>query len=99
MPKDWSARLSHVTFRCAECRHTWSGEPDLIEDCPEQEHHPFAYLAHCPKCEAQHQAQVSWERALMKAHQMSTGPKSPEGKAATAANLAGMSFDFVRASG
>jgi len=89
MPKDWSAALSLVNFRCAECRTSFSAVPDLVEPDPESEHHPWRYFAHCTRCAAQHQAQASWERALLKAHQRATGPKSPEGKAATARNLDG----------
>jgi len=89
MPKDWSAQISHVNFRCGECRRAFEGEPDLIEDAPDQEHHPFRYFAHCPHCGAEHQAQASWERALLKAHQHSTGPKTPQGMAAVTANLEG----------
>lgn len=89
MPKDWSAALSHVNFRCGPCRTTWDAAPDLVEPAPELEHHPWAYYANCPKCAAEHQPQASWERALLKAHQNATGPKSEEGKAATARNLEG----------
>ncbi len=89
MPKDWSAQISTVNFRCGECRRAFEGEPDLIEDDPAQEHHPFRYFGNCPHCGAEHQPQASWERALLKAHQHSTGPKSPEGVAAVTANLAG----------
>ena len=89
MPKDWSAQVSHVNFRCGESRRAFEGEPDLIEDAPEQAHHPYAYFAHCPHCGAEHQPQASWERALLKAHQHSTGPKTPEGVAAVTANLEG----------
>lgn len=89
MPKDWSAQISTVNFRCGSCRHAFEGEPDLVEQFPEQEHHPFRYYAHCPACGEQHQPQASWERALLKAHQLSTGPRTAEGLAATTANLAG----------
>lgn len=91
MPKDWSARLSHVNFRCGSCRRQWDGEPDLIEEdaSPEAAHHPFRYFANCTACGAEHQPQASWERALLKAHQAATGPKTDEGKAATSRNLAG----------
>lgn len=89
MPKDWSAALSHVNFRCAECRTSFSAAPDLVEPLPEQAHHPWQYFANCPKCSAEHQAQAGWERALLKAHQHATGPKTEEGKAATARNLDG----------
>lgn len=89
MPKDWSAELSHVSFRCGSCRATWTGAPDLVEPLPEQDFHPFAYFANCIKCGAAHQPQASWERSLLKAHQHSTGPRTDEGKAATARNLDG----------
>lgn len=89
MRKDWSAELSAVTFRCGVCRHTWQTSPDLVEPDPEAGHHPFRYFAHCPVCDAQNQDQAPWERALLKAHQHSTGPKTPEGLAATGANLVG----------
>ena len=89
MPNDWSAELSHVDFRCGECRHTWSAAPDLVEPDPAQQHHPFRYFGHCPACGKQNQPQAAWARALLKAHQLSTGPKTPEGKASSARNLDG----------
>lgn len=89
MPKDWTAALSHVNFRCAECRTSFEAVPDLVEPDPATEHHPWRYFAHCTRCGAQHQAQASWERSLLKAHQRATGPKTAEGKAATARNLDG----------
>ncbi|HYE71584.1 MAG TPA: hypothetical protein VD932_08695 [Aquabacterium sp.] len=87
--KDWSAKLDRVTFRCGGCDSSFSAPPDLIEDDPETEYHPYRYFAHCPHCGAQHQPQAKWERSLMAAHQAATGPRTPEGKAAAAANLAG----------
>ena len=89
MPNDWSARLSHVNFRCGACKAQWDGAPDLIEDCPEQEHHPHRYFATCPTCGAENQPQAAWERSLLKAHQAATGPRTDAGKAATARNLEG----------
>ncbi|MES1977285.1 MAG: hypothetical protein V4451_04570 [Pseudomonadota bacterium] len=89
MAKDWSGQLKEVNFKCGKCRHSFSAIPDLIEDHPEAEHHPFRYLAHCPNCDAEHQPQASWEKALLKAHQTSTGPVTAAGKAASSANLAG----------
>jgi hypothetical protein len=87
--KDWSARLDRATFRCGDCRHTFSATPDLVDDDPENEHHPFRYFAKCPNCGAENVPQATWERALMAAHQAATGPRTPEGKAASASNLAG----------
>lgn len=89
MRKDWSKELDTVTFRCGVCRHTWDAAPDLVEPDDEVEHHPFAYFATCPVCDANHQPMAPWVRGLMKAHQSATGPRSTEGKAATAANLVG----------
>lgn len=91
MRKDWSDELDEVNFRCQVCRYTWSAKPDLVEPDadPEAAHHPFRYFATCPCCDAAHQAQAPWERALLKAHQTSTGPRTPAGQAASAANLAG----------
>jgi len=89
MRKDWSRELDEVTFRCGVCRHTWTGAPDVVEPDAEQAHHPWQYLATCPACDARHQPQAPWERALLKAHQFATGPKTADGKAATSANLEG----------
>lgn len=63
--------------------------PDLIEEDPGTEHHPWRYFANCPDCKAEHQPQAGWERALLKAHQAATGPTTPAGKSASTANLAG----------
>lgn len=89
MAKDWTAQLSNVNFRCDGCKHAWEDEPDLIEAAPELEHHPYRYFANCPACKAEHQPQAAWARALMKAHQASTGPKTPEGLAKVGKNLEG----------
>lgn len=89
MAKDWAARLGHVNFQCGECKRAFDGAPDLVEDDPATEWHPYRYFAHCPRCKAENQPQARWARALLKAHQTSTGPTTPEGKAATAANLDG----------
>lgn len=80
-----------MNFRCSVCRHPWSAEPDLVEPDPDPEaaHHPWKYFGTCPACDASAQPQAAWERGLLKAHQMSTGPKTPAGQAASAANLAG----------
>lgn len=88
MPK-WSDQLRLVNFSCSVCRHAFEAEPDLIEDDPDTAHHPFRYFADCPGCGAQHQPQAGWERALLKAHQAATGPRTAEGKASSARNLAG----------
>ena len=89
MRKDWSKELERLNFRCGVCRHAWEAAPDLVEPDDEAAHHPFRYFGDCPSCGAKHQPQAAWERSLLKAHQMATGPKTPEGRAATTANLAG----------
>lgn len=78
-----------MTFRCGVCQHTWCAAPDLVEPDADEPHHPWRYFGTCPVCEANAQPQAHWERALLKAHQAATGPRTAEGKAATAANLAG----------
>jgi hypothetical protein len=77
-----------VTFQCQPCKNTFEVEPERIQDAPELEHHPFRYFAECPKCFGEVE-QALWERALMKAWQNATGPKSEERKAAAAKNLEG----------
>lgn len=91
MAKDWTSALLSVNFRCTECGRAFAGRPDLIEDAPEpdQDYHPYRYFADCPHCGEPHQPQASWERALLKAHQHCTGPKTKEGLAKSASNLAG----------
>lgn len=90
-PKDWSAELDRVNFVCAECRHAWDAKPDLVEpaDGEDEAHHPWRYFARCTRCHAENQPQARWERSLLKAHQVATGPRTEEGKAASAANLVG----------
>lgn len=68
--------------------HTFKAEPSRIESAPALEHHPYEYFGTCPKC-GRESAQVNWEKNLLKAHANATGPKSAEGKAASAANLEG----------
>lgn len=89
MPRDWQDELDRVNFRCGVCRHAWSAKPDLVEPDEADQHHPWRYFADCTVCGAKLQAQAAWERSLLKAHQMATGPRTPEGQAASAANLAG----------
>ena len=88
MAQDRSKPLSQINFYCRPCYQSFKAEPGRIEDAPEQEHHPFAYFAGCPVC-GKECAQVGWEIGLLKAWRNATGPKTKEGKAATAANLEG----------
>lgn len=90
MPRrDWSSKLERATFRCGACRNTFQAEPDLVDDDAANPSHPFRYFARCTACGEENVPQASWERALMVAHQAATGPTTSEGKAASAANLAG----------
>lgn len=82
-----------VTFGCARCRvegkvYTFRAAPARTEDDPDATHHPWRYFAPCPSCGAECE-QAAWERALFKAWANATGPKTPEGMAATAENLKG----------
>lgn len=88
MAKNRSQPLSEINFYCRACFSSFKAEPGRVEDAPEQEHHPFAYFAPCPKC-AEECEQAHWERNLLKAWRNATGPKTEEGQAASAANLEG----------
>jgi hypothetical protein len=79
-----------VTFHCRLCRLTWDEAPARVvdEDDPAEAHHPWRYFAVCTSC-GEERAQAHWQRALLKAWTNRSGPKTPEGKAAVTANLAG----------
>lgn len=85
---DHSAQKSKITFRCGPCRYSFSAIPGRVDPAPEQEHHPWEYFARCPECDEEAE-QAAWERAAFKAWTRATGPRTPEGKAASAANLDG----------
>jgi len=87
MKKSACQPLSEVTFHCAACYRTFTAAP-RVKPFPERDYHPFRYLADCPSCDAQVE-QVAWEQALLKAWAAATGPRTVEGKAASAANLDG----------
>lgn len=84
---DSPSQLTKVTFLC-QCGQRFAREPDRIDDYPEDAGHPWAYFAVCPDC-TREAGQAPWERNLMKAHLNATGPKTPEGKERSAANLDG----------
>ncbi len=88
MAIDRSKPLSEITFYCSPCYRTFKAEPSRIEDTPDLTHHPFTYHGECPHCGTECE-QVGWEKGLMKAWANATGPRTEEGKAATAANLEG----------
>ena len=79
--------MSEVTFRCPVCRVTWKAAPARVEDWPDDAVHPWQYFAphDCGReCE-----QAPFERGLIRAWRSATGPRTPEGIAATARNLEG----------
>lgn len=85
---DLGKPLSVISFACKPCKWDWEGEPSRVEDDAEQGHHPWRYFSICPICKAERE-QAPWERSLLKAWASATGPRTDEGKAASAANLDG----------
>ena len=81
-------RLTEVNFHCRACGSRFAADPGRVEDAPDVEHHPWRYFAPCATCGSEAE-QSAWERALLKAWSRATGPRTPEGKAASAANLEG----------
>ena len=88
MASDRSKPLSEITFYCRPCYRTFKAAPARVEDAPDLDHHPYIYHGECPHCGSECD-QVGWERGLLKAWANSTGPRTEEGKAASAANLEG----------
>jgi hypothetical protein len=88
--RDISSPLLKVGFHCrAEgCGARFEAPPARCEDAPEREYHPFQYFVTCAEC-GEEAEQAAWQVNLMKAWPNATGPRTPEGKAATAANLDG----------
>lgn len=83
------SRLAEVRFRCLSCEHIWEAAPDYTEDAPGDDWHPWRYRCKCEACGLPDQPQDPRQRQLLKAWAKSTGPKTAEGKAASAANLVG----------
>lgn len=81
-------RLDEVNFHCRGCGERFLAPPGRVDDAPGDAFHPWKYFSACPKCDAE-AGQVGWERALLKAWRNATGPRTPEGLAASAKNLAG----------
>jgi len=79
---------AEISFACRSCGHKFKSPPGRTEEAQEQDWHPWNYYAECPECGAE-APQAAWERGLFKAWTQATGPKTPEGKAASAANLEG----------
>lgn len=80
--------LDQVNFHCRACGERFAAAPATVADAPDEAWHPWRYLAPCPKCAAE-ASQAGWERALLKAWTRATGPRTPEGLAATSRNLEG----------
>ena len=88
MAQDRSQPLREINFRCPGCQARFKAVPGTVTPAPELEGHPFRYTALCPECGAE-APQAAWERNIMQAWAKATGPRTPEGKAASAANLEG----------
>lgn len=69
---------SDVKFLCHGCLERWHGEPERVDDAPEDSWHPWRYYATCPECGTE-ATQDPAERGLLKAWAMSNGPATPEG--------------------
>ncbi len=85
-----SASVDHaatVTFRCNACKNTFDAAPDRIEGEPVRAH-PYRYFANCSSC-GEEVSQVPWQVGVFNANLAATGPKTPEGKARSAANIVG----------
>lgn len=82
--------LLEVNFHCraAGCGERFKARPARSAPAPAREHHPFEYFAPCPEC-GEEAGQAAWEVNLLMAWPNATGPTTPEGKAASAANLDG----------
>lgn len=91
MAKDWSGQLTRVSFKCGTV-----GVPKVVRRRagpdrrqPGRPAPSLSLLRDLLALPDELQPQASWEKALLKAHQTSTGPVTAEGKAASAANLDG----------
>lgn len=88
MARDLSKPLGAITFNCGDCYRTFKAQPSRVADDPENLHHPYQYFGTCTLCKSECE-QVPWEKSLLKAWANATGPKTPEGIAASARNLEG----------
>lgn len=86
--KDTYQPLQEVEFQCRPCGRMWNTAPARVEDFPEDEVHPWRYVATCPDC-GKEREQSARQRGLIRAWRKATGPRTPEGIAATARNLEG----------
>lgn len=79
-----------INFHCRarHCGRRFRARPGRVEPVADREWQPEDYFAICPDC-TNEAGQAAWELSLAKGHAHATGPKTPEGRAASAANLAG----------
>lgn len=80
-------RQENVRFACDGCGHVFECAPDRVIDC-EDDFHPWRYESECPVCGSVAE-QCRRQRHMFKMWARATGPKTPAGKAASAANLDG----------
>lgn len=73
---------------CQICGHKFDAAPGRIEDAEDRPWHPFRYFADCTECGAEAE-QSGREVGLFKAWAHATGPRTPEGKARSSANIEG----------
>lgn len=69
---------SNVKFLCHGCLERWQGEPERVDDAPEDSWHPWRYFHTCPECGTEATQDPS-ERGLLKAWALANGPSTPEG--------------------
>ena len=86
--KDTYQPLLKVEFQCRPCKRMWRDAPVRVEDWPDDDVHPWRYFARCEMC-GQDCEQSRRERGLIRAWRKATGPRTPEGIAASSKNLEG----------
>lgn len=88
MGKSRTDPLAEVDFKCQECGHKFNCVPENVEPDESRPWHPWFYTNPCPRC-LELAEQAPRQRGLLKAWAHATGPRTPEGKAASASNLEG----------
>jgi hypothetical protein len=81
-------QLTDVDFHCSHCDQRFATTPERVIDAPQDEWHPWAYVATCPVCAAECE-QSAEQRRMLKMWANATGPKTDAGKAAVRENLRG----------
>ncbi len=88
MGKSREEPLIEVDFSCQDCGHKFTCAPENAERDDSRPWHPWFYTHPCPRC-LELAEQDPRQRGLLKAWAHATGPRTVEGKAASAANLDG----------